>query len=159
MSEICGAPVGAIPRRSAAGTSVLVRAAGDSDPKRERVLVESVGWQHGRNDPLGLRDAWIKARTAVQRFAESEKARRSARQQTKGDRDDPASSGVDRIKIKFEKLRQDLGIGRMDGNQVHKESLRGNLQKAEPPDKKERGDRPRNGPESVTEEGNYSPVI
>ncbi|XP_044428534.1 uncharacterized protein [Triticum aestivum] len=144
MSVNYGAPAGAIPRRSPAIATTQGRAADLSDPARKEISASSEEWFCDRNDPLGLRETWIRARASVRKLVEKEKKNSLVRQQIRGDRD-PFCSGIVKIKARMELLRQDLGIGISIGNQESEGNDCDPLWRADPPDKGKGGNHPREG--------------
>lgn len=105
-SGISGALAGAISRRSTAGLGDLGHEGGRSNPESVGGSIASGGRHQDRDDPLGLREAWIKARSAVQRYAEREKASMTGRKQITGNQGKASSAGLDRIKSRLEQMRR-----------------------------------------------------
>lgn len=118
-SVISGTPVGEILRRSSARSDPTDLTA-DSifDPKDGRGIRESDWGSQAQEEPLGLRDSWIKRRTTVRRYAESKKSSMKYRQGIGGNHDHPSGIGLGRIRDKVRQMRDDLGRMLREGDQA-----------------------------------------
>ena len=91
--------------------------------------------QGDREDPLGLREAWIKARTAVKRYAEGRITSKKNRHCGTENQGLTSEEGLVRIKEKIGRMRLDLGNRFLEGN--HGAAAKGSDVRilTDPPDK------------------------
>lgn len=156
---ISGAPVGAIPRRSPASESDLRRTERRLDSERGKASGDAARPYQVLEDPLGLRDSWIKARSAIKKYAEGRKAIKKIRQNTTGNHESLPDPGLERIKDKIEQMRKDLGSIGSDGNFGPMEGKDGEPKKKDLPDRGRDWDRSHDKVGIETSEENQIPPI
>lgn len=105
------------------------------DREKEEKIDEGFWRSQEDTDPSGMREAWIKTRAAVRRYAEKRKASMKYRQTSGCNRTNPSDSGIERIQSKVQQTKKDLGCMLKEGDSEPEVTVNGASPMTDPPNK------------------------